>query len=195
MRYERFWFYTILLTAMACSRETPAPPPTTTTTAPPAAVTSSRAPVPPAMGGSYEEAMLWFSSASAFQFVLDEGGVRAEGNLTRRTVGSETIQIRVNGQEWRASSGIKGVTWERRNGTSWKVADAPPYGNRVYQRVTLAFDPEKKEGKAQLVEANHYRFTNANTGEVHDVWITDDNRVERIRIGDAVELKVESPKR
>jgi hypothetical protein len=164
-----------------------------TTTAPPAAVsTTSAAPVPVATSGSYDDAMLWLGSAPAFHFVLDEGGVHAEGNLTRRTVGSESIRIRVNGEEWRASSGVKGVAWERRNGASWKAADAPEYGNRVYQRVTLAFDPQKKEGTAQLVEPGHYRFTNANTGEVHDVWVTDGNRVQRMKIGDAVELRIEN---
>src|SRR5688572_2185192 len=132
MRYERFCFYTIFLTAIACSRETPAPPPVaTTTTAPPAvAVTTA------AKSGSYDEAMLWFRSARAFHFVLDEGGVHAEGDLTRQTIGRESIQIRVNGEEWRATAGMKGVVWERRDGGNWKAADAPAYGNRVYQRVT-----------------------------------------------------------
>ncbi|HEU4886292.1 MAG TPA: hypothetical protein VFV49_00290 [Thermoanaerobaculia bacterium] len=139
--------------------------------------------------------MLWLASAPAFHFVLDEAGVHAEGDLKRRTIGSEAIQFRTNGEEWRAASGSKGVVWQRRDGANWKPADAPAYGNRVYQRVTLAFDPQKKEGQAQLVEPGHYRFTNANTGEVHDVWVAPDNRVQRMKIGDAVELKIEKSER
>ena len=205
MRYERFCFIATFLTALACSRETPLPPATATTpskTAPPAVATTSTttsttpAPVPAsAKAGSYDEAVLWLRSAPAFHFVLDEGGVHAEGDLTRRTIGSETVHLRANGEEWRATAGARGVAWEQRKGNTWAAAGAPPYGNRIYQRVTLAFDPQKKEGNAQLVAtegaANHYRFTNANTGDVHDVWVNaKDGHVERMKIGDAFEMKV-----
>jgi hypothetical protein len=200
MRYERFCINTIFLFAIACSRESPAPPSATTTAtttvAPPAAVTTSAAPVPDAKAGSYDEAMIWLRNARAFHFVIDEAGVHAEGGLTRLTYGSESIQIRVNGEEWRAASGPRGVTWERRKGTSWTAADAPVYGNRLYQRVTLGFDPQKKEGAAQHAGieggTNHYRFTDANTGEVHDVWVNaTDGHVERMTIGDSFELKID----
>lgn len=190
MRYERFCFYTIFLMAMACSRETPVPSGTTTTAAP-APVTAAKPAPSPAAGSAYDEAMLWFRSTPAFHFVIDEGSVHAEGDLTRKTIGLESVRFRANGEDWRASSGPQGVAWER----GGKAADAPVYGNRVYQRVTLAFDPQKKEGSAQLVEPGHYRFTNANTGEVHDVWLTADNRISRIRIGDSFELKIEKSER
>jgi hypothetical protein len=204
MRYERFWIIAAFLTALACSRETPAPPPnvpTTTQTAP-----ATAAPAPAAMPnpkrGSYDEAMLWLQSAPAFHFVIDEAGVHAEGDLARRTVGSQSVRFKANGEEWRATSGPRGVAWERRNGAAWTAAAAPAYGNRLYQRVTLAFDPKKKEGMAKFVmtegSANHYRFTNANTGEVHDVWVsTADDHVERMKIGDAFEMKLslEKPSR
>lgn len=139
--------------------------------------------------------MLWLRSAPAFHFVIDEGDVHAEGDLTRRTLGSEAVRIRANAEEWRATAGPRGVTWERRKGSSWTSAPAPAYGNRIYQRVTLAFDPQKKEGSAQLVAnegtANHYRFTNANTGEVHEVWVSvADGYVERMKIGDAFEMQL-----
>ncbi len=200
MRHERFWINTILLTTIACSRETATPPTATATTAPPAVATTSAAPASApatAKSGSYDEAMLWLRSAPAFHFVIDEGDVHAEGDLTRRTVGSEAVHIRAKNEEWRATAGPRGVTWERRNGSSWTNASAPPYGNRIYQRVTLAFDPQKKEGSAQLVAtegtANHYRFTNTNTGELHEVWVNvKDGHVERVRIGDAFEMKVKT---
>lgn len=127
--------------------------------------------------------------------MIDETGVHAEGDLTRRTIGAESIQFRANGEEWRTSTGPMGLAWERRQGGAWKAATGPAYGNRLFQRVTLAFDPQKKEGEAQLVGtedgANHYRFTNANTSEVHDVWVNiADERIERVKIGDVFEMRV-----
>ena len=201
MRYERFCIIAVFLTTLACSRETPLPPATATIpskTAPPAVATTSTTPAPvPASptAGSYDEAVLWLRSAPAFHFVLDEGDVHAEGDLARRTVGSEIVRLRANGEEWRATAGARGVAWEQRKGNAWTAASAPPYGNRIYQRVTLAFDPQKKEGNAQFVAAegtaNHYRFTNANTGEVHDVWVNAaDGHVERMKIGAAFEMKL-----
>ena len=202
MRYERFCIIAIFLTVLSCSRETPLPPPATTKTpsktAPPAVATTSTPPAPvPASSnaGSYDEAVLWLRSAPAFHFVLDEGGVHAEGDLTRRTIGSEIVHLRASGEEWRATAGARGVAWEQRKGKAWTAASAPPYGNRIYQRVTLAFDPQKKEGNAQFVAAegtaNHYRFTNANTGVMHDVWVNAaDGHVERMKIGDSFEMKV-----
>ncbi|MFL6248734.1 MAG: hypothetical protein ACJ74H_22105 [Thermoanaerobaculia bacterium] len=184
MRYERFWIYTIFLMAIACSRETPVPSETTTA----ATVAPTATAAKPVTAGSYDEAMVWFRSAPAFRFTVDEAGVHAEGELSRKTIGSESIHFRANGEEWRATAGPKGVAWER----GGKAANAPTYGNRLYQRLTLAFDPQKKEGAAQLVEPGHYRFTNANTGEVHDVWVTADNRLQRMKIGDSFELKIEN---
>jgi hypothetical protein len=198
MRYERFCIIAIILMAVACSRETPAPPPkpatpapTTTTATTPLPATTSAA----SHANAYDEAMLWLQSAAAFHFVVDEGGVHAEGDLARRTIGSQSVQFVANGEEWRATSGARGVTWERRNGTSWSAAPAPEYGNRLYQRVTLAFDPRKREGSAQLVgtegSATHYRFTNANTGDVHEVWVNSaDHHVERVKIGDVFDMKL-----
>jgi hypothetical protein len=201
MRYERFCIITIFLMAISCSRETPAPPAaptqTTATASVSAPVTASARPAePPAnTAGSYKEAMLWLQSAPAFRFVVDEGGVHADGDLTRRRIGAEVVRIRANREEWRATAGARGVEWEQHMGNGWTAAPAPPYGNRLYQRVTLAFDPQKKEGDARFVAtegtANHYRFTNANTGEVHNVWVnTTDNHVERMKIGDSFEMKI-----
>lgn len=210
MRYERFWINTVFLIAISCSRETPAPPATQTqtpaTTLPATStlatstvpLTTSAQPIEKTAvknGGSYAEGMLWLQSAPAFHFVVDEGGVHAEGDLTRRTVGAESVRIRANGEEWRASAGPRGVAWEIRKGNAWTAASPPTYGNRIYQRVTLAFDPQKKEGDAQFVAAegtaNHYRFTNANTGEVHEVWVNvADSHVERMKIGSSFEMKL-----
>lgn len=139
--------------------------------------------------------MLWMQSAPKFEFVLDDHGVHAEGEMKRERIGREVVQFKTGSDEWRATAGMRGVVWERRNGGAWSAADTPLFGNRVYQRVTLAFDPQKKEGAAQLAgndgNTTHYRFTNANTSEVHELWVNNAGRhVERIRIGDTVDLRI-----
>jgi hypothetical protein len=182
--------------ALACSRETPAPqepPPatqTTQTTATPAPpVTETR--VPELQKGTYDEALLWMRSVPRFSFTLNDGGVRAEGELTRRTPGAEKVRFRVNGEAWAAEVTAQGIVWKR----GGKPAEAPEYGNRIYQRVTLPFDPQKKEGVPLLVstegETNLYRFTDANTGNVHEVSVRkSDSSIARIRIGETVELTI-----
>ena len=80
----------LLVFGLSCSRETPAPPPsasttTTTTAARPQVTTTS---VPVLQKGTYDEALLWFRSVNAFHFVLDDGGVHAEGDVTRSTPGA-----------------------------------------------------------------------------------------------------------
>lgn len=158
--------FVILAFAMACTRETPAPPPpstdstpTTATTTPPVTATT---PLPTLQKGTYDEAQLWFRSAKKFHFVLDDNGVHAEGDVTRATPGAEKIQFRANGTEWLAESSPQGVTWKRRDGGAWKPATTPDFGARIYQRVTLPFDPQKKEGVPMLAseegETNLYRF-------------------------------------
>ncbi|HEX6100666.1 MAG TPA: hypothetical protein VF432_30395 [Thermoanaerobaculia bacterium] len=189
-------FVTLALAA-ACSRETPAPPdapvPSTTTTAAVETATTTR--VPQLQKGSYDEALLWFRSTAGFHFVLDDHGVHAEGDVTRATPGAEKVQLRADGAEWLAETNVRGVTWKRRAGSAWNPADTPEWGPRIFQRVTLPFDPQKKEGVPLLAseegETNLYRFTNANTGEVHELWVRKaDAAVERLKIGDKVDLKI-----
>jgi hypothetical protein len=179
--------------SLACSRETPAPPPqvaTTGTTPAPPPVTATR--VPELQKGTYDEALLWLRSAQRFRFVLDEGGVHAEGEMTRSTPGAEKVRFRAEDHAWEAKASPQGVVWTR----DGKPADPPSYGGRLYQRVTLAFDPQKKEGVPMLVssdgDTNLYRFTDANTGEVHEVWVRKtDASIARMKIGSAVEMTFE----
>lgn len=195
---RRFIFVTLALTiTAACSRETPAPtdtaPPPTTTTAPPQATTTTRVPV--LQKGTYDEALLWFRSNNGFAFTLDDTGVHAEGNVTRKTPGTEKVQLKVNGTEWLAETNVQGVTWKRRDGSAWKNAEAPEWGARIFQRVTVPFDPQKKEGVPLLAseegETNLYRFTDTNTGNVHELWVRKkDGAVERMKIGEAVTLTI-----
>ncbi len=200
---RRFIFVTVAV-AFACSRETPAPPSTTstpTTTTAPAVTETTATRVPELQKGTYDEALLWFRSTKGFDFVLDDHGVHAEGNVTRPTPGTEKVQFwargaRTDGAEWLAETNVKGVTWKRREGTgAWKAVDAPEFGPRIYQRVTLPFDPQKKEGGPLLAseegDANVYRFTDANTGEMHEWHVRKkDAAVERLKIGDKVDLRI-----
>lgn len=186
--------FTCLALTLACSRETPSPeapsrPPATqpATSAPPSASAT-----PQLQKGTYDEALLWLRSTPRFRFVVDEGGVHAEGEMNRTTPGMERVRFRANGEEWEAAASPQGVLWKR----GGKPADPPVYGVRLYQRVTVAFDPQKKEGVPMLVStdgpSNLYRFTNANTGEVHEVWVRrNDASLERIRIGKSVEMRFE----
>jgi hypothetical protein len=178
--------------ALACSREEPAPqqppasvPTDTVTTQPP--VTETR--VPELQKGTYDEALLWFRSTPRFRFTVDEGGVHAEGEMTRKTPGAEQVRVRVNGEQWEAAATPQGVVWKR----GGKETDAPAWGGRLYQRVTFAFDPKKKEGVPLLAssegDTNLYRFTDANTGDVHEVSVRkSDSSIARIRIGDKAEM-------
>ncbi|HEX2062162.1 MAG TPA: hypothetical protein VHK90_15590, partial [Thermoanaerobaculia bacterium] len=101
----------------ACSREeTPAPPPAAPATSTAAAPAPAAAPPPvpmPARTASYEDAIDWFRSTPGFRFTITEGGVRAEGELTRKTVGSEVVTMTANGEQWRAEAGPRGIAWSR----------------------------------------------------------------------------------
>lgn len=176
---------------LACSPEAPAPPPpspatdTVTTQAPAVTATS----VPQLQRGTYDEALLWLRSAPRFAFTIVDGDLRAEGGMTRKTPGAEKVKFRAKGDQWEAEAQPQGIVWKR-NG---KPADPPEFGNRVYQRVTLAIDPQKKEGVPMLVstegETNLYRFTDANSGEIHEVSVRkSDSSVARMKIGDKVEI-------
>jgi hypothetical protein len=166
------------MVAAACSRETPAPPPVETKTA------AETPPVSAAIPRSYDDAITWFRATPGFHFVVDEGGVHAEGDMTRERVGAERVTVSVNGEEWSAAIGPKGVTWQR----GGKESPAPEWGNRVFQRVTVAFDPEKQEGQAQVLEPGHYRFTDANSGQLHEVWTNASGQITRMTIGKAFSM-------
>lgn len=182
--------------SLACSRETPAPPappPPATETASTSAVTQTR--VPELQKGTYDESLLWMRSVGSFRFVLDDGDVHAEGEMTRSTPGAEKVQFRANDAEWLAEATPQGVTWKRRKGESWQTADAPGYGARIFQRVTVAFDPQKKEGVPLLIssegDTSLYHFTNANSGELHEVWVRRDGSIARMKIGTKVDLEID----
>jgi hypothetical protein len=144
--------------------------------------------------GSYEQALDCFRISSGFSFVLaDAHGIQAQGKMTRSTPGMERVQFKAaDGVSWTAEAKAAGVVWSR----SGKHEQSPPdITNRVWQRTTMVLDPLKKEGTPQLMteqpgSEHHYRFTNANSGEANDVWVsTKDGRIVKWTAGDST-LKI-----
>jgi len=196
---KRLFFLVFL--CVACGREEPS---NTATSAPPpspATVTSipASAPVVPraanrstpqkcAGDGSYEQAIDCFRMSAGFHFTLD--GVR--GEMTRPTPGLERVQFKKDGVTWTGEAKHQGVVWSR-NGAH--ELSPPDLVNHVWQRTTTVLDPQKKEGSPQLAgtetisgePSNHYHFTNANSGDANDVWIsTRDGRIVKWTAGKSV---------
>ena len=172
----------IVLLLAACRQETPAITDTQPVPPEPSGISTAAGPRPNA---TYDDAVAWFRTTPGFHFVLQEDNVRAEGDMTRSRIGAEKVDVTVAGERWTAETSPKGIVWHR----DGKEQAAPPWGNRVYQRVTVAFDPEKREGQAQMV-GNHYRFTDANSGALHDVWVDDAGRITRMNIGPTVSMTI-----
>ena len=144
--------------------------------------------------GSYAQAVDCFRSTSALAFSITEAkGVRAEGEMTRPTIGAEHERFTLHGAggddgQWSAEAKAAGVIWTH-NGQ--RATAEPAVADRIWQRTTLYADPQKKEGEAgraggELIDAQdciRYRFTDANNGDVHDVWVsTIDGHIARIKV-------------
>ena len=132
--------------------------------------------------GGYPVAIDCFRQTAGFHFVITEGSARAEGDMSRAAVGAESIRFRLGGSgandgTWKGLSKGAAIEWWR---DGKRVTAEPPIADTVYQRTTLSFDPQKKEKDARLagtekvdgIDCNHYRFTDANNGDLHDVWIS-----------------------
>jgi hypothetical protein len=206
---KRLIVIAVLLVA-ACGREETEPNTTTLPASPPRPRTSTAiggiipSPPPPhvhvpnrstpqkcAGDGSFEQALDCFRMTAGFTFVItDAHGVLAQGEMTRRTPGMERVWFRASGASWIGEAKPSGVVWSR-NG---KHEQSPPdITNLVWQRTTMVLDPQKKEGAPQLSDVrplrgetfNHYHFTNANSGEANDVWVsTRDGRITKWTAGD-----------
>ena len=139
--------------------------------------------------GSYVQAVDCFRMTSGFHFTLD--GVN--GEMSRPTMGMESVHFKApDGVAWTGEAKHQGVVWSR-NGTHEMAP--PALTNEVWQRTTMVLDPQKKEGSPQLAgvetiggePSNHYHFTNANSGETNDVWVsTRDGRIVKWKKGKSV---------
>jgi hypothetical protein len=196
---RRFGLVAIVFFCVTCAKEQPDERKTVPATT--AAPVNVPAPVSPAIG-TYEQAMDWMRTTRGFHFDLRDGAVHATGDMVREAQRKETVRVTMAGAEWIATVKPNGVVWFRAEGGGWKAADqAPVDGPRIYQRVTLALDPQKVEGEAQYVrtegDLNEWRFTNAITREVHRLWIDPrGNHIARMVIESnerPVELKITNP--
>jgi hypothetical protein len=128
----------------------------------------------------YPDAIDWFRSTKGFRFTLSEGNSTVTGEMARPAIAAERVHFRQDGVDWLGASRPSGLQWYRQVNGRWvREAQAPDGADRIFQRVTVAFDPQKKEPEALLVATEslggevcqHFRFTNANTLDVHDVWM------------------------
>lgn len=113
--------------------------------------------------------------------------------MDRPTPGAERARFTLRGSgsddgEWSAESKTAGVIWTRRG---QRTTSEPAVVDRIWQRTALYIDPQKKEGEAQKVTEEwagdvpviHYRFTDANSGDIHDVWVDKrDGHIMRVKV-------------
>jgi hypothetical protein len=190
------------LATLHCGGETKQqePPPAMTTHARiPAA--SATAPVPPPVAphvnhstpqhcdgdGTYAMAVSCFRETAGFRFVMQQQSdppTSATGDMARPSPGLEKVRFALHGTgatdgDWLAQTTARGVAWFHRAG-SWKSAQEPAIADRIFQQMTLWVDPQKREpaplfagnDSIEGIDCNHYRFTNANSGDTHDVWVS-----------------------
>src|SRR5436305_1793973 len=69
--------------------------------------------------------------------------------------------------EWLASVKPTGVVWTKDGA---HAADVPQSMQRLFQRLTIFPDPQKKEGAAQRA-GDHFEFSDANSGERYVVTV------------------------
>jgi hypothetical protein len=196
----------VALVCAACGREEREPSTTMPNNPPPVRTSSTAAPVTESAAtpivthrgpnrstpqkcagdGSYEQALDCFRMTAGFKFTLPD----AKGEMSRPTPGLERVSFKAaDGAHWIGEAKKTGVVWSR---DGKHELSAPDITNKVWQRTTMVLDPQKKEGAAQLAgvetiageSCNHYHFTNANSGEANDVWVsTKDGRIVKWTAG------------
>jgi hypothetical protein len=192
----------LIAAAAACKREEPAPaalkpptsitvPPSTTHAAvPPPARPKTSTPQQCAGDGSYEAALACYRMASHLKFgITDVNGLHITGEMRRPTPGAETVRFSGSEGDWEGITKPNGIAWTH-NGKPERGSDM---AMRLYQRLTIFPDPQKREGWPQRLDdgvdvngvpCNRYHFTDANNGAVYDVWVsTTIGDVARVRIG------------
>lgn len=192
---RRFYSSVLLLIvlATACDRETRVPeakpakvpatvasPPASVPPTPQAAGTAAAVGSTPercAGDGTYVAALDCLRQTRGFHFSFVEGNERAEGEMSRTAIGAERVRFRTKTMgNWIGTTKASGVVWYhegRRSGNEPQLADT------IWQQTTMVLDPQKKEGSpvaagsetVEGVACNRFRFTDANNGDQHEVWI------------------------
>ena len=178
-----------LAAVVACQREKPVNP--SPVTRQPSPVSTQPASAPKAAlkstpqhcagDGSYAAAVDCIRIAAVLRFKSSDGA----GDMIRKTPGTERLVVNGNDGEWIGEAKRTGVVWMH-NGKA--VKDVPQKLEKLWERLTLFPDPQKKEGTPALsMEGNvrRYDFTDANTGDRYSVWVApDDGHITKLRVND-----------
>lgn len=182
--------FVVSVTLAGCRREAASETPATAEREPAGETAPSKVPMSTRRActgdGSYEKAVDCFRKAAVLKFSLPEG----MGTLSRDERDRERLVLLIakGGEKgnWFAEEQSTGVVWSR---DGQKLTAVPPRMEKLYQRVTIFPDPQKKEGKPALVSRDEkavtYEFSDANSGEKYTVRV--DPRFGTIRdfeIGD-----------
>src|SRR5438309_9261126 len=188
---RRVVFVLALVFAVACQREQREKP--LSVIRHPSSVT--RQPAPPvtpkavlrstpqhcAGDGSYDAAVDCIRIAAALHFKSSDGA----GDMIRKTAGAERMIVDTGDGHWVAEAQRTGISWTH---DGKPVKDVPRKLEKLWERLTLFPDPQKKEGKPALsMEGNvrRYDFTDANTGDRYSVWVApDDGHITKLRVND-----------
>ncbi|HEV8434574.1 MAG TPA: hypothetical protein VGR95_14250 [Thermoanaerobaculia bacterium] len=182
-----------LVGLVACRRETPGKPvkPASGIRHPASVSTQTAAPAPKVTGksrpercagdGSYDAAVECIRIAAALHFKSSDGA----GDMIRSTPGAERLVVDTGDGHWVAEAQRTGIIWTR-DGKA--VKDVPRKLEKLWERLTIFPDPQKKEGKPVLsMEGNtrRYDFTDANTGDRYSVWVAPgDGHITKLRVND-----------
>jgi hypothetical protein len=180
-----------LIALVGCRREQPVKPlpvtryPSSVTQQPasPAApkVSLKSTPQHCAGDGSYDAAVDCIRMAAALHFKSSDGA----GDMTRKTPGAERLVVDASDGHWVAEAQRTGIIWTH-NGKP--VKDVPRNLEKLWERLAIFPDPQKKEGKPVLsMEGNtrRYDFTDANTGARYSVWVAPgDGHITKLKVND-----------
>lgn len=180
----------LALTLPACRHESPVPQHPTTQaprTAASTPTTDNRQPTTPnkstpqkcAGDGSYAAAVDCIRMAASLRFHSSDG----DGEMTRRTSGAERLTVRGHDGEWIGEAQRSGIVWTH---DGKRIADVPQKLGKLWERLTIFPDPQKKEGAPLLSmegTVRRYDFTDANTGDRYSVWVApDDGRITKLQV-------------
>lgn len=107
-----------------------------------------------------------------------------DGELSRPTIGAEKLTITNADGAWTAEPKPNGIVWTKKGEHTRNV---PQPLERLYQRLTIFPDPQKKEGSPKLAategDVNRYEFTDANNGDKYVVWVSkSDGHMTKVQI-------------
>jgi hypothetical protein len=131
--------------------------------------------------GSYAAAVDCIRIAASLPFKSDDG----DGEMTRSKSGAERLVVHARDGEWIAELKPAGIVWMH----GGKRVDAPQKLEKLWERLTLFPDPQKKEGAPRLTmegSVRRYDFTDANTGDRYSVWVSPgDGHITKLQVNAA----------